>query len=130
MMKRLILALAASLALGAPVAAKPSRTAPAIGEEASIPFATMRRGIRSFHAVDDSLVFIQDSRRNWYRAEVAGTCLGLSWAMRIGYDTRGSSNFDRGSSLIVGDERCQLLSLTRRERPDLRASKRSRNRTT
>ena len=126
-MKKLILALAAGAVLAAPAASKP-KDAPAItGEEAEIPFAHLRGGIRSFHADDRDTVYLQDRRRNWYKAEVAGACIGLPWAMRIGIDTRFGSTFQRGSSLIVEGDRCMVTSLVRSEKPVRRASRRTRS---
>ena len=127
-MKKLILALAAGTVLAAPaVEAKTKPRAPITGEEAAIPFANLRGGLRSFHTDDADTVYIQDRRGDWYRAEIAGACIGLPWAMRIGVDTRGSSTFDRSSSLLVEGDRCMLTSLTRSERPIRRASRKSRD---
>ena len=122
-MNKLILALAAAASLAAPAAASPDRPAEPYGEEARIPFAHLRGGIRSFHADDYDTVYIQDRRRDWYRAEIAGYCQALPWALRIGVDTRGSSTFDRFSALIVEGDRCQLISLTRSEKPVRRGRK-------
>jgi hypothetical protein len=119
MMKKLIFALAAGLALAASAGAAPAPP-PAPGEEVRIPFANMG-GIRNFHAEDDDVVYLQDYRWHWYRAQLVGTCPELSWAMRIGIDTRGTTMFDRYSSLLVNGERCQLGSLTRSGPPPPRA---------
>lgn len=118
------IALAAGLVAATPGVAR-SRPAsqPIVGQEAIIPFVNFR-GIRSFHADDYDLVYLQDYRRRWYRAELIGNCHGLPWAMRIAVDTRGSSNFDRGSLLLVGDERCMISSLTYSDPPPRRASRR------
>ena len=126
MMKKLTLALAAGVALASPASAK-SRPAPepVIGQEAKIPFVNFR-GIRSFHAEDDDVVYLQDYRRRWYRAELNGPCHGLNWAMRVAVDARGSSTFDRYGVLLVGDERCMLSSLTHSGPPPRKASKRER----
>lgn len=124
-MKKLLLAFAATLSLSATAYAGPAQDAPPTGEEVAIPFAHLRGGIRSFHAEDQDTVYVQDRRRNWYRAEIAGACIGLPWAMRIGVDTRGSSTFDRSSTLLVEGDRCQLVSLTRSEKPQRRGSRRS-----
>jgi hypothetical protein len=127
MMKKPMIAFAACFALAAPAAAKHGPVpAPAIGQEAHIPFASMG-GIRSFHADDDNIVYLQDYRRRWYRAELIGPCYGLQWAMRIAVDTRGSSTFDRSSALFVGQERCMLDSLTYSGPPPRRASKHARH---
>ena len=118
-MKKLILALASAFALATPSLAAPAAASP---EEARIPFVNFG-GIRSFHANGDDIVYLQDSHRQWYRAELLGRCWGLSWAHRLGVDTRGSSTFDRFSALVVDGERCPLISLTRSEKPDRRSWK-------
>jgi len=126
MMKTIAIALAAGLAIAAPAAARrPPAPEPVIGQEARIPFVNVR-GIHSFHADDEDVVYLQDYRRRWYRAELNGPCFGLPWAMRVGVDTRGSSSFDRDSVLLVGDERCLLSSLTYSGPPPRRASKHKR----
>jgi hypothetical protein len=117
-MMKFILLLAAAV----PAMASPAR-APA-GEEARIPFVNFG-GIRNFEANEDDVVYLEDRRRNWYRAEVIGPCLGLRWAHRIGVDTHGSSSFDRFSALIVDGDRCQLTSLVRSEKPPKRGKKKS-----
>jgi hypothetical protein len=121
-MKTIILALAATASLAAPLSAAAPRPAPPAGEEASIPFAHFG-GVWSFEAPDDDLVYLQDRSRNWYRAQLYGPCWGLSWANGIGIDTRGSSEFDRYSFLIVGKERCAIQSLTRSGPPPKRHGK-------
>jgi hypothetical protein len=119
-MNKIFLALAATASLAAPLpAATPRPAAPPAGEEASIPFAHFG-GVWSFEAPDDEIVYLQDRSRNWYRAQLYGPCFGLGWANGIGIDTRGSSNFDRYSALIVGRERCQIQSLTRSGPPPRR----------
>jgi len=122
MMKHLTIALAAAAAFASPAPARPRAAPPVIGQEARIPFANMG-GIRSFHAEGDETVYLQDYRRRWYRAELIGTCYGLQWAMGIRVDTRGSSTFDRFSSLLVGQERCMIGSLTYSGPPPRKASK-------
>ena len=127
-MNKLILALAAGAVLAVPAASKPRPAPPITGEETQIPFAHLRGGIRSFHADDRDTVYLQDRRRDWYRAEVAGACIGLPWARAIGIDTRFGSTFQRGSSLIVEGDRCMVTSLVRSEKPIRRASRKTRSR--
>ena len=127
-MNKLILTLAAGAALAAPAAGKPRPAPPITGEETQIPFAHLRGGIRNFHADDRDTVYLQDRRRDWYKAEVAGACTGLPWATRIGIDTRFGLTFQRGSSLIVEGDRCMVTSLVRSEKPVLRASRKTRSR--
>ena len=125
-MNKLILALAAGAVLAAPAASRPRTPPPITGEETEIPFAHLRGGIRSFHADDRDTVYLQDRRRDWYKAEVAGACIGLPWARAIGIDTRFGFTFQRGSALIVEGDRCIVTSLVRSEKPVRRASRRTR----
>jgi hypothetical protein len=116
----LILILAAALAAPS-LAAPPQQTEGARADEVRIPFPRFR--LRDFRADSRDVVFLEDRNRNWYRAEVTGPCLDLPFAPTIGIDTRGSSSFDRFSTLVVGGERCQLVSLTRSEKPQKRTKK-------
>jgi hypothetical protein len=121
-MKKILFALAATAALAAPpaAAAPPAPAAPpAAGEEVSIPFVHFG-GIWNFEAQDDEIVYLQDRGRNWYRARLNGPCLDIGWANAIGVDTRGSPNFDRFSTLIVGHQSCSIESLTRSGPPPKR----------
>lgn len=111
-MKALLLPLAAALAV--PAAASPGEPP---REEASIPFVTHPRAIRSFKAPTDDLLYLRDRQGRWYRAEIGGPCVGLSWANVIGYDTRGSLSLSRGSSIVVEGRRCLITSLTRSDPP-------------
>lgn len=86
-------------------------------EQASIPFVSRPRAIRSFNAPTDEIVYLQDRRGLWYRAETGGPCIGLSWANVIGYDTRGSLSLARGGSILVEGQRCLITSLTRSDPP-------------
>ncbi|MEA3065015.1 MAG: hypothetical protein QOJ27_1461 [Sphingomonadales bacterium] len=89
-------------------------------DEASIPFVSQPRSIRSFNAPSDDLLYLQDRQGRWYRAEIGGPCIGLSWANAIGYDTRGSLSLARGASILVEGQRCMIVSLTRSEAPPRR----------
>ena len=120
-MKHILLPILAA-ALAAPAFASPSQHgAAAKGEEVSIPFPGFR--IRNFRAENDDVVYLEDRNRNWYRAEVIGPCTELPFAQAIGIDTRGSGSFDRFGAIIVGRDRCPLLSLTRSEKPGKRPKK-------
>jgi hypothetical protein len=114
-----ILALAAGLAAspGVAVAAPPAGPhAARLGEEARIPFVSFR-SIRTYRAVGDDVVFIQDLRRNWYRATLFGPCFNLGRSLRIGVDTRYGNTLDSTSSFVVGGERCRIQSLVHSEPP-------------
>lgn len=116
-MKRFLL-LAAAAAVAAPALAEPA----ARPAEASIPFADHRHAIRDFEAPDDETVYLQDRRRDWYRAEV-GHCDGLKWAQALGYDTRGSLSLDSFGAILVEGRRCPILSLTRSDGPPRKAKR-------
>ena len=115
-MNRLILALAAAAALAPAAAHADSEPPPRARQEARIPVPAFGT-IRHFEPVGKNLVFLQDRRRRWYRAELAGRCLELPHAHYIGVDTGGGPFVDRFSALIVEGQRCQLRSLTRSDAP-------------
>ncbi len=96
--------------------ATPAATAPAV--QASIPFVD-HRNLRDWQADGREGLWIQDQRRNWYYARLLGPCIGLDWAITIGFAPGGGSGqLDKFSSIIVPDEgRCQITSLTRSEAP-------------
>lgn len=123
-MKTLLLAALAAATAAAPAPAETHRAAPN-AEEVRIPFVQFG-GIRDFHADGPETLYLQDRRRNWYRAEMIGACINLPWARAIGIDSRGMSNLDRFSILVVEGERCAISSLTRSEGPPLRENKKKR----
>jgi hypothetical protein len=114
-MKNIVIAMLAA-AVAAPAVAAPVQQGPAAyRQEVQIPFPGFR--IRNFRAETRDVVYLEDQRRLWYRAELIGPCRDLPFAQAIGIDTRGSSSFDRFSAIIVGNDRCQLTSLTRSDKP-------------
>jgi hypothetical protein len=119
-MKKMLFAVAAAAVLAAPAAAAPASASAQVAEveQARIPFPGFR--IRTFHAPSEDVVYLQDHSRNWYRADLIGPCRGLHFVHGIGIDTRGSSSFDKFSAIIVGRDRCQLISLTRSDKPERR----------
>lgn len=88
--------------------------------QVSIPFVNHRRAIRTFEAVGDDILYLQDRRSRWYRAELGGACFGLRWANAIGYDNRGRLTLGRGDSILVEGQRCLILSLTPSDPPPRR----------
>lgn len=111
----LALAAVTPLCLAAETAA-PAAAAPAV--QASIPFVD-HRNLLDWQADGREGLWIQDQRRNWYYARLLGPCIGLDWAITIGFAPGGGSGqLDKFSSIIVPDEgRCQITSLTRSEAP-------------
>lgn len=83
----------------------------------SIPFAN-HGGIRNWEADRDQGLWVQDSRRNWYYAKLMGPCIGLDFALSIGFDTRPMGTLDRFSSIVVPREgRCAIQSFAPSEGP-------------
>lgn len=119
-MQRLAIA-AAIAALTVSAASAAPTPAPAKAPEASIPFVNYG-GIRDWQAVDAETLYVQDSRRNWYRATLFAPCIDLRFAHAIGFETRGLDRFDRFSTLRVGDQRCHVRSVVRSEGPPPRKS--------
>ena len=82
---------------------------PALGKETSIPFANMG-GIRDWRAVDDSTLYVQDIRRNWYLAKLAIPSPDLTFVQAIGFETRGTNQLDKFGTVVVGGQRIPLSS--------------------
>lgn len=87
-----------------------------VGEEASVSFPA-HGGIRNFRADDDRGVWIEDRRRNWYYASFIGNCPGIKFADAIGFDTRGSAQFDRYTKILVRDDVCAIATLVTADKP-------------
>ena len=115
-MKTLVLAVVLAASALAPAMAAPA------APQASIPFVN-HGGIRDWRAVDNDTLYVQDRRRNWYRAELLGPCLDLPWAHAIGFETRGVDRFDRFSDVRVRGQRCAVQSLVRSEAPPAKRPK-------
>ena len=114
MIKMIPVSIAAALSAAALAAPAPAQQHPAAhgARQASIPFVSFRN-IRNFEADGREAVYLQDQRRNWYRATLTSPCFELPFVHAIGVDTRGSNSVDQFSTLIVGRERCRIESLVR-----------------
>lgn len=89
---------------------------PELGVESEIVFPNFG-AIRNFEADGNDGLWLEDQHRRWYYAEMFGTCQGLNFAHAIGFDTNGSSGFDKFSSIIVDGENCRLASLVTADKP-------------
>jgi hypothetical protein len=78
--------------------------------DARIPFVN-HGGIRDWMAPDDHTLYIQGTGNRWFKAETMGTCQGLRFADRVGFDTGAVDTFDRFSSIVVRGQKCQISSL-------------------
>ena len=106
------------LAAAAPATAQPDAP-PQRPQEARIPFVNFG-SVRTVRTAGEDVLYLQDTRRNWYRAELTGPCPGIERALRIGVDSRFSSTLDNSSTLIVDGQRCPIHSLVRSEKPPRR----------
>lgn len=71
----------------------------------------------NFTADGDEGVWLQDFRKRWYYATILGPCPGLGRVFGIGYDTRGSSRFDKTAKLIVEGFQCAMSSIVTSDIP-------------
>jgi hypothetical protein len=124
MIRPLIIASIAVAALGTPAVARKAAPAPIeLGKETSIPFIGTI-GLYDFEADGSKGVWLQDQRRRWYYARIAGICTGLPFSTRIGVDTRfGGSSLDRTGKLLVDGERCDIDSLVTSAGPPKKVKK-------
>ena len=125
MIRTLILAAVTTASLAAaPAVAKQQGWRPdQLGQETSIPFIGTI-GLYNFQADSDRGVWLQDQQRRWYYARMSGPCIGLSFATRIGVDTRfGGNQLDRTGTLLVDRQRCAINSLTASNGPPPKAKK-------
>ncbi|MEJ0034789.1 MAG: DUF6491 family protein [Gammaproteobacteria bacterium] len=110
--------LAAAVLAVAPIGLACANTAPA--PEASIPFVNFG-GIHDWKADHDKGLWVQDIHRKWYYATFMGPCVGLDFAVHVGFDARPMDTFDRFSSVIVpGWGRCTLKSMTTSDGPPVK----------
>ena len=103
-MKFLAIAALALVATGA----QAQTPAPDAGKPATIPFIRYH-GINDFEPDGDKGVYLQDQRRRWYYASVLAPCINLSFATRIGVDTRfAGDTLDSTGTLLVDGDRCKI----------------------
>lgn len=102
--------LALMLASPAMAGQAPDPEAAPAAREAAIPFLGSE-SINDYRVEGRDTLYIQDIRGRWYKAELMGNCLDLDLAEVIGFDTGGTSSFDRFSTIVVRGRRCPLKSL-------------------
>jgi hypothetical protein len=124
MIRPLIIASIAITALTTPAVARKTDPKPIeLGKETSIPFIGTI-GLYDFEADGSKGVWLQDQRRRWYYARIAGICTGLPFSTRIAVDTRfGGSSLDRTGKLLVDGQRCDIDSLVTSAGPPKKVKK-------
>lgn len=80
--------------------------------QARIAFAD-HGSIDHWQADGRSALYIQGPGNQWYHAKLLGYCPDLDFANAIGFETRGSGDFDSFSSIVVNGRRCALSSLVK-----------------
>jgi hypothetical protein len=110
------LVMTGSVALAQPA----GQASPVAGTEAAIPFVDMG-GIRDWQAADDSHLYVQDIRRNWYLAKLSVPCTDLPLATAIGFETKGLNQLDRFGTVIVRGQHCPMSSFVASGPPPAKA---------
>ena len=90
--------------------------------QARIPFAD-HGSIESWQTDGDRALYLEGPGRRWYHAELFGFCPDLPFASAIGFETRGTGDFDGFSNIIVRGRRCPLKSLVESGPPPHKAKK-------
>jgi Family of unknown function (DUF6491) len=107
-MNKLMLLPALALCAGLSVAASSDAVAPP--REAQISFAN-KDGIVNWQVVDDKTVLVKDRGGRWYKATLFNSCFDLPAAsQRLEFKANANGTFDKFSTIIVRDQRCQLTS--------------------
>jgi hypothetical protein len=112
--------LAAAMTLGCAAALAADDKAPKkpTGPEASIPFLSLKQSIREWQADGTQGIWIQDARKQWFYATFQGPCIGLDFAMSVGFEARTMNTLDRFGTVIVPREgRCAIFSMTKSDPP-------------
>lgn len=124
MKKPLALSLAAALLSLSAVAAADepaSKASPrALGVESSITFPNSAT-IKNWRADGEDGIWVQDRSGDWYYGKFAVFCRNADFALAIGIDNRGTSTLDRYATIIVGHERCPLISFVSSAPPPSKA---------
>ncbi|WP_245656683.1 DUF6491 family protein [Novosphingobium naphthalenivorans] len=92
--------------------------------EASIPFAN-HGGVWDWSAEGNHTLYFQDSRRNWYKAELMGFSPDLPFVTFIGLDTRPNGTLDRWSAVYIHGQRYPLTSFVKVDGPPVKHTKKA-----
>jgi hypothetical protein len=74
--------------------------------------------IKNWQADGPSAIYIEDTERHWYHAQLMFPCRGLQLDdRRVGFESEPNGDFDNLSFIAVGHERCQVQSLIQSTKP-------------
>lgn len=86
-------------------------------EEASIPFLN-QNAVINWQADGTHGLWVQDAHKQWYYAKTATACLGLDFAVQVGFRNRGINRLNRDSEVeLANGTRCALISLKKSAPP-------------
>ena len=77
--------------------------------------------IKNWRADGENGLWVQDRKGDWYYGKFAVICRNADFALAIGIDNRGTSTLDRFATVIVGRERCPLISFVSSAPPPTKA---------
>ena len=78
-----------------------------------INFADLK-GVRSWQADGEAVVFVKSTSDQWYRAELAETCMSLDTKKGINFITEMDPDTNQKVSKVVVDRHiCRVISLTK-----------------
>ena len=119
MKQAIIFGLAGVLLSNAAIAASSSEP-----PQARIPFAD-HGSIDTWQTDGDRALYLKGPGRHWYHAELMGYCPDLAFANAIGFETRGTGDFDSFSTIVVHGHSCALKSLVKSDPPPHKAKKKA-----
>jgi hypothetical protein len=109
-------ALMAAASTGTFAAAEPS--APEASKEAAIPFINLRQSIHSWQDDGQMGLWIEDVRKQWYYAKLQSPCIGLEFAVQLGFQTKTVNSLDKfGTVIVPRGGRCPIMSLVKSDPP-------------
>lgn len=117
-MYTMALAVGALTLTGITRAEEPAKTSRRI----EIPFANLG-GIEDWRPDGDRTLYVQGRNRQWYKAELMTSCIGLNFAEHIGFVVEPSGAFDRFSAILVDHRECQISSLEKSDKPPSKKDK-------
>lgn len=86
------------------------------GRPAALPFADLGN-IRSWQPDGSGAMYIESSRRNWYRATFFAPCINLPFAFAVAFVTEPNGSLNRYSSILVDGERCWFQTFSEATEP-------------
>jgi len=72
-----------------------------------IPFPN-HGGVWDWHAESRDVIYFQDRRKRWYRAELFTPAIDLPFVQFVGIETKGADRLDKWSSIYVRGEKYAL----------------------